>query len=65
LIHGELDPRPAWAIDTLAAALPDASVAILPDAGHLPWLDAPAAFTDVLQSFLAASGPPARAVESG
>ncbi len=53
MIHGELDPRPAWAIDSLAAALPDASVKILEDVGHLPWLEAPAAFARLLQSFLA------------
>ena len=52
MIHGELDPRPVWAIDSLAAALPNASVETLAGVGHLPWLEAPAAFSQRLQSFL-------------
>jgi proline iminopeptidase len=52
LIHGDVDPRPAWAVDSLAAALPNASVEILRGVGHYPWLEAPAAFSQHLQSFL-------------
>jgi proline iminopeptidase len=53
VVHGACDPRPAWAVDSLVAALPDASVEILPDAGHLPWLETPAAFARCVQRFLA------------
>jgi proline iminopeptidase len=52
LVHGARDPRPPWAIDSLAAALPDSSVEVLPDVGHLPWLEAPELFARLLRSFL-------------
>ena len=52
LMHGELDPRPARAIDSLAAAFPNARVEVLRGVGHLPWLEAPGAFSQGLQSFL-------------
>jgi proline iminopeptidase len=53
VVHGELDPRPAWAIDSLVAALPDATVETLSGAGHLPWLEDPAGFSRPLREFLA------------
>jgi proline iminopeptidase len=52
VLHGESDPRPPWAIDSLAAALPSASVVVLPDVGHLPWLEAPEATRERLRHFL-------------
>jgi proline iminopeptidase len=52
LVHGERDPRPPWAIDSLAAALPNRSVEILPGVGHLPWLEDPEPFARLLRSFL-------------
>jgi proline iminopeptidase len=54
LIHGDQDPRPPWSVDSLAHALPEAVVKILPDVGHLPWLEAPAALAALLRAFLAA-----------
>ena len=59
LVHGARDPRPPWAIDSLAAALPNASVEILPEVGHLPWLENPDRFADLLRSYLAAGHTPA------
>jgi proline iminopeptidase len=53
IVHGERDPRPPWAIDSLAAALPNSSVEILPGVGHLPWLEDPQRFAQSLRSFLA------------
>jgi proline iminopeptidase len=52
IIDGVHDARPRWAVDSLEQALPAATRAVLPDAGHLPWLDAPAEFTSVLANFL-------------
>jgi proline iminopeptidase len=52
IIDGEHDVRPRWAVDSLAQALPAAVRAVLPNASHLPWLDAPIEFTSVLLSFL-------------
>ncbi|MEA3054658.1 MAG: proline iminopeptidase [Actinomycetota bacterium] len=56
LVHGEHDPRPPFAIDDLVAALPDATVEIIEDAGHLPWLERPGAVAAVLRPWLAARG---------
>ena len=53
IVHGELDPRPPWAIDTLAAALPNATVHKLERVGHLPWIEDPAATAMCLHAFLA------------
>ena len=54
LLHGAADPRPPWALDTLAAALPDVRVAIVPGAGHRPWVEAPEAIGAALTTFLRA-----------
>jgi proline iminopeptidase len=52
IIHGLDDPRPHWAIDSLAAALPDATVVKIPGAGHFPWVDRPQATVDAIRKFL-------------
>jgi|SRR6266487_2375431 len=52
IIDGEDDIRPRWAVNSLEQALPTAVRAVLPNAGHLPWLDAPAEFASVLLNFL-------------
>ena len=52
VLQGERDPRPAWAVDSLVAALPNASVEVLPRVGHLPWLESPEVFAHRLQLFL-------------
>jgi proline iminopeptidase len=54
VLHGERDPRPAWAVDSLVAALPNASIEVLPGVGHLPWLESPEVFAQRLQLFLQA-----------
>jgi len=52
IVHGALDPRPVWALDTHVASLPRCSVAIIAHCGHLPWLEDPAATRSVLRRFL-------------
>jgi proline iminopeptidase len=52
LVHGMLDPRPHWAIDSLADALPNATVCKLPDAGHLTWVEAPDETTATIRTFV-------------
>lgn len=51
VVHGADDPRPASAVDSLVAALPDAGLAIIPHAGHLPWLEQPEAMRAVVREF--------------
>jgi pimeloyl-ACP methyl ester carboxylesterase len=60
VIHGERDALPAAVALELSELLPRARHALLPDAGHMPFWEAPERFFDVAGSFLAApsTGPP-------
>jgi proline iminopeptidase len=44
IVDGAADLRPRWAVDSLADALPDVARVVLPNAGHVPWLEAPGSF---------------------
>ncbi|HEY7430321.1 MAG TPA: alpha/beta hydrolase [Streptosporangiaceae bacterium] len=48
IIDGATDPRPRWAVDSLARALPLVTRVTLPDAGHVPWLEDPAGFAGIV-----------------
>ena len=52
LLHGAQDPRPPYAIDDLALAIPDAEVNIIEDVGHLPWLERPGAVVSIVKDWL-------------
>jgi len=52
VIHGAADPRPTWAAEQVAAVVPNARLAILPDCGHLPWIEQPDAFQALLKQFI-------------
>ncbi len=52
IIDGARDLRPRWAVDSLERALPRVTRVVLPDAGHIPWLERPEAFTRHLLDFL-------------
>jgi proline iminopeptidase len=52
VLHGAHDPRPAWAVDSLVNALPNAEALVLVNAGHTPWLEAPESFSAPLRSFI-------------
>jgi proline iminopeptidase len=47
-----LDPRPHWAVDSLATALPRCTVRKLEGVGHNPWLEAPAQLEVTLDEFV-------------
>ena len=53
ILDGERDLRPRWAVDSLERALPDVRRVVLPDAGHVPWLEKPEEFTRCMAEFLA------------
>ncbi|WP_092377379.1 alpha/beta fold hydrolase [Micromonospora phaseoli] len=54
LVVGEYDIWPTRAaVRELATLLNNADLAVLPRAGHFPWVDTPAAFTASVQAFLA------------
>ncbi len=57
IVHGACDPRPSWAVDSLAQALPRCDVHVLPDAGHQPWVESPGETAAVIGAFLEARGP--------
>lgn len=52
IIDGARDLRPRRAVDTLAEALPNVARVTLESAGHLPWLDEPAAFAAAVREFV-------------
>jgi proline iminopeptidase len=55
IIHGVSDPRPAWAVESLSEALPRAQTVLLPDIGHVPWLEGKGEFVVEVRRFLASS----------
>ena len=52
IAHGADDPRPAWALDPLADALPRARLVVFDGVGHLPWLERPELLRRELRHFL-------------
>jgi proline iminopeptidase len=52
IIDGADDLRPRWAVDSLEHALPDVTRRILACAGHVPWLEVPGLFGDLLRDYL-------------
>jgi proline iminopeptidase len=52
IVDGAQDIRPRWAVDSLHQALPAAARVVLPDVGHVPWLEDPAPFYSALLDFL-------------
>ncbi len=53
VVHGSGDPRPVWSVESMVEALPAAEVHVLPDVGHVPWLEGHKGFESVLRNFLA------------
>jgi pimeloyl-ACP methyl ester carboxylesterase len=54
LVVGELDAMTGVSVaDRLAEVLSDARVAVVPGAGHFPWVDQPEAFRSAVETFLA------------
>jgi proline iminopeptidase len=51
-VHGEADPRPLWSVRALAELMPDARLAVIPNAGHYPWFEQPEALQRIVRSFL-------------
>jgi len=56
LVDGDHDIRPRRAVDSLERALPAARRVVLEGAGHLPWVEEPAAFRAAVAGFLASPG---------
>jgi proline iminopeptidase len=60
VLHGERDALPAAVAIELSELLPHARHVLLPDAGHMPFWEAPERFFTVVDDFLAtpSTGPP-------
>ena len=53
LLHGECDARfPVAAVRAIGAEVPDATLCLIPQAGHLTYIDAPAPWTQALLDLL-------------
>jgi pimeloyl-ACP methyl ester carboxylesterase len=52
VIHGELDPLPVETSFELASLVSGAQHAVIPDAGHMPFWDAPDVFFPLVERFL-------------
>ncbi|MGW1718182.1 alpha/beta fold hydrolase [Streptomyces sp. NPDC002156] len=52
IVDGARDIRPRSAVDSLERALPNVTRVILPEAGHLPWVEDPTGFRQAITSVL-------------
>jgi proline iminopeptidase len=52
VIHGELDPLPVETSTQVASAIRSAKHAVIPDAGHMPFWEAPDVFFPAVERFL-------------
>ena len=52
VIHGSADPRPSKAAAQVADLLPQAQLALIPDAGHYLWIEAPALLRKTLREYI-------------
>jgi len=52
VLHGELDPLPLETSRTLARLIPNAKLELVPDAGHMPFWEAPDVFFPLVEEFL-------------
>ena len=54
VVHGADDPLPLQAARELVATIPDARLAVIPAAGHMPFWERPEEFFPIVEEFLAA-----------
>jgi proline iminopeptidase len=54
VLHGGHDPRPARLAERLATSLPNATLHVIPQAGHWPWLEQPEPVLRIVRDFLTA-----------
>jgi proline iminopeptidase len=52
VVHGDRDPRPVAAVESLVAALPRARLEVLGGVGHFPWLEDPDGFARLASEFI-------------
>lgn len=52
IVDGAEDPRPAWALDSMEAALPRVERRVLSGVGHMLWVEDPEGLVTVLREFV-------------
>jgi pimeloyl-ACP methyl ester carboxylesterase len=52
VLTGELDPWGAWAASELESLIPNARVVVMPEVGHMPWVEEPEGFRRAILEFL-------------
>jgi pimeloyl-ACP methyl ester carboxylesterase len=60
ILTGELDPWGASAASELESLIPDARTVVMPEVGHMPWVEEPDGFRSALLEFLGAGNGPLR-----
>lgn len=58
-LHGAVDPRPVETVRALTSHAPQSQLQVLEGAGHLPWVEQPAAVRRVLHAVVASARPTA------
>jgi len=52
VLTGELDPWGAWAASELESLIPDTRAVVMPEVGHMPWVEEPEGFRRAMLEFL-------------
>jgi proline iminopeptidase len=52
IVHGEGDPRPLAAVEGLPDMFPNARLALIPNAGHYPWMENAPATREAIRAFV-------------
>ena len=65
LVHGDADPRPVAAVQTLASELPQSRLVVLDGVAHFPYWEAPESLEQLLRTFLTHDAIDARLTGDG
>ncbi|MDQ6831319.1 MAG: alpha/beta fold hydrolase [Gemmatimonadota bacterium] len=57
IVHGRQDPIPVASSELIARAIPQSSLVLLEDCGHVPYVEQPVALFTAVKEFLAATNP--------
>lgn len=64
IVHGAEDPRPPRLAERLASSLTNSRLAVIPNAGHVPWIEQPDRTRSALRVFLTAVARTAQVMAS-
>lgn len=52
IIHGDYDPIPVWTAEEIRDTIPNASLFVIKDCGHFPYIEQPKEFFAIIKKFL-------------